>query len=116
MGPGRIRHGEVVAYPATLKRGELPGEEYRVQAFRIAEQAITLAGYRLADLLNQDVRGLRGRGTGHPVTGRRERSRRLFARIMVPYDAWHRAGPPVFTGSPHDRWRIGRLPVVACRL
>jgi hypothetical protein len=41
------------AYPATLKRGELPGEDYRVQAFRIAEQAIALAGYRLGDLLNR---------------------------------------------------------------
>jgi hypothetical protein len=40
-------------YPATLTRGELPGEEYRVQAFRIAEQAIALAGYRLGDLLNR---------------------------------------------------------------
>jgi hypothetical protein len=40
-------------YPATLKRGELPGEEYRVQAFRIAEAAIALAGYRLGDLLNR---------------------------------------------------------------
>jgi hypothetical protein len=40
-------------YPATLKRGELPGESYRVQAFSIAEQAIALAGYRLGDLLNR---------------------------------------------------------------
>ena len=40
-------------YPATLKRGELPGEEYRAQAFEIAGQAIALAGYRLADLLNR---------------------------------------------------------------
>jgi hypothetical protein len=40
-------------YPAALKRGELPGEDYRLQAFRIAEQAIALAGYRLGDLLNR---------------------------------------------------------------
>jgi len=40
-------------YPPTLKRGELPGEGYRVQAFRIAEAAIAIAGYRLADLLNR---------------------------------------------------------------
>jgi hypothetical protein len=40
-------------YPAMLRRGELPGEEYRVQAFKIAEQAIALAGYRLGDLLNR---------------------------------------------------------------
>jgi hypothetical protein len=40
-------------YPPTLKRGELPGEGYRVQAFRIAEAAIAIAGYRLGDLLNR---------------------------------------------------------------
>ena len=41
------------AYPATLKRGELPGDDYRQQAFITAQQAIALAGYRLADLLNK---------------------------------------------------------------
>ena len=40
-------------YPATLKRGELPSEDYRVEAFRITEQTIALAGYRLGDLLNR---------------------------------------------------------------
>ena len=39
-------------YPATLKRGELPGEEYRKRAFATAQLAIALAGYRLGDLLN----------------------------------------------------------------
>jgi hypothetical protein len=40
-------------YPATLKRGELPGDSYRQHAFTIARQAVALAGYRLADLLNR---------------------------------------------------------------
>jgi hypothetical protein len=40
-------------YPATVKRGELPGDDYRRRAFTIAQEAIALAGYRLADLLNR---------------------------------------------------------------
>jgi hypothetical protein len=40
-------------YPATLKRGRLPDDAYRRQAFTIAGQAIALAGYRLGDLLNR---------------------------------------------------------------
>jgi hypothetical protein len=40
-------------YPATLKRGEVPGDDYRRHAFAIARQAIALAGYRLGDLLNR---------------------------------------------------------------
>ncbi|HEY0003307.1 MAG TPA: S1/P1 nuclease [Pyrinomonadaceae bacterium] len=40
-------------YPASLKRGQTPGEEYRRQAFEISKEAIALGGYRLAQLLNQ---------------------------------------------------------------
>jgi hypothetical protein len=39
-------------YPVTLKRGEVPGEQYRLSAFAIAQRAIARAGYRLGDLLN----------------------------------------------------------------
>jgi hypothetical protein len=41
------------AFPATLRRGELPSEQYRANAFEIAQEAIALAGYRLGDLLNR---------------------------------------------------------------
>jgi hypothetical protein len=44
---------KATVYPATLKRGELPSEDYRVLAFSIAQQAIARAGYRLGDLLNR---------------------------------------------------------------
>jgi hypothetical protein len=43
---------KATVYPAALKRGEVPGDEYRIRAFTIAERAIALAGYRLGDLLN----------------------------------------------------------------
>jgi S1/P1 Nuclease len=39
-------------YPVTLKRGEMPGEQYRLTAFAIAQRAIARAGYRLAEMLN----------------------------------------------------------------
>ena len=39
-------------YPDTLKRGEMPGKQYRLTAFAIAQRAITRAGYRLGEMLN----------------------------------------------------------------
>jgi hypothetical protein len=44
---------KATVYPVTLKRGELPSEDYRALAFAIAQQAIARAGYRLGDLLNR---------------------------------------------------------------
>jgi hypothetical protein len=41
------------AYPATLRRGQMPSAAYRANAARIALEAVALGGYRLADLLNQ---------------------------------------------------------------
>jgi S1/P1 nuclease len=62
---GRLQPGDVKAwslegfvttkatiYPATLQRGQLPDEQYRTATLAHARQAIALAGYRLADLLN----------------------------------------------------------------
>ncbi len=40
-------------YPSTLKRGEMPSENYRKMAFKIAEEQIALAGYRMGEMLNQ---------------------------------------------------------------
>lgn len=40
-------------YPASLKFGEMPSEEYKKMAFEIAEEQIALAGYRLGAMLNQ---------------------------------------------------------------
>lgn len=42
-----------VVYPRTLRRGELPSNSYRQLALETAETKLALAGYRLADLLNQ---------------------------------------------------------------
>ncbi len=47
----RISSTEV--YPPTLKRFEMPSEAYKRRAFQIAQQQITLAGYRLGEMLNQ---------------------------------------------------------------
>lgn len=40
-------------YPSWLRRYETPPEKYRKSAYRVAELAIALAGYRLAEMLNQ---------------------------------------------------------------
>lgn len=40
-------------YPQTLERGRMPNDEYTGLAFRTSKETIALAGYRLADLLNQ---------------------------------------------------------------
>ncbi|HYO90372.1 MAG TPA: S1/P1 nuclease, partial [Pyrinomonadaceae bacterium] len=42
-----------LVYPSSLQRGQLPGDTYRLMAFRTSKEAIALAGYRLADLMNQ---------------------------------------------------------------
>lgn len=40
-------------YPQSLRRDERPSDSYRAMAFATSEEAIAIAGYRLADLLNQ---------------------------------------------------------------
>ncbi len=40
-------------YPASLKFGEAPSNEYKKMAFDIAEEQIALAGYRLGAMLNE---------------------------------------------------------------
>lgn len=40
-------------YPRTLRRGQMPADAYRADAFRTSEEAIALAAYRLADLLER---------------------------------------------------------------
>ncbi|MBC7910195.1 MAG: S1/P1 nuclease [Pyrinomonadaceae bacterium] len=40
-------------YPSWLKRFQTPSEKYRKQAHTVAEPAIALAGYRLADMLDR---------------------------------------------------------------
>lgn len=40
-------------YPSSLKFGEMPSDNYKKQAFEIAQEQIALAGYRLGEMLNQ---------------------------------------------------------------
>jgi hypothetical protein len=44
---------KAVVYPSSLKRSNKPKESYRKTAFDRAEPAITLGGYRLAEMLNR---------------------------------------------------------------
>jgi len=43
---------ERMGYPKALQRGETPSDEYRKAVFTVADEAIALGGYRLADLLD----------------------------------------------------------------
>jgi len=40
-------------FPSSLKRNEMPSNEYKKQAFEIAQEQIALAGYRMGEMLNQ---------------------------------------------------------------
>jgi hypothetical protein len=40
-------------YPQSLLRGQMPDDNYRRRAFTTSKESIALAGYRLADMLNQ---------------------------------------------------------------
>ena len=40
-------------YPATLKRNEMPSDDYKKMALQVSEEQIALAGYRLGAMLNQ---------------------------------------------------------------
>jgi hypothetical protein len=42
-------------YPASLHQKQEPSTDYLKMGFRIADEAIALGGYRLADLLNKDL-------------------------------------------------------------
>jgi hypothetical protein len=54
-----LKTAEAIAYPASLKPTSndhpTPGEGYRKKVFAFADEAIALAGYRLADLLNRTL-------------------------------------------------------------
>lgn len=40
-------------YPQTLKRGELPSAAYQKMSFKIAEEQLAIAGYRMGEMLNR---------------------------------------------------------------
>lgn len=44
---------KALIYPSTLERGVQPPESYRKMAFETSETELALAGYRLAEMLNQ---------------------------------------------------------------
>jgi hypothetical protein len=63
---GRLRSGDFAAwsreslattqqeiYPRSLRRRRMPSAEYQARAQALAQEAIALGGYRLADLLNR---------------------------------------------------------------
>lgn len=48
-----FRIASTKVYPANLIRNQTPSEAYKKQAFKIAQEQIAVAGYRLGEMLNQ---------------------------------------------------------------
>jgi hypothetical protein len=48
-----LETAKAVAYPRTLRRRQMPSDDYRRATFTASKAAIAAAGYRLADLLNR---------------------------------------------------------------
>jgi hypothetical protein len=48
-----LQKAKDTAYPISLKRNQNPGGAYQSAVFRVSEESIAKAGYRLADLLNK---------------------------------------------------------------
>ena len=48
-----FRLASTEVFPPNLKRFEVPSESYKKQAFKISQERIALAGYRLGQMLNQ---------------------------------------------------------------
>jgi nuclease S1 len=46
-------YAKSAVYPSWLRRYEVPPKKYRKSAYHVAESAIALAGYRLAEMLNR---------------------------------------------------------------
>lgn len=51
-----FRLASTEVFPPTLKRFEVPAENYKNRAFAISQEQIALAGYRLGEMLNQIFR------------------------------------------------------------
>lgn len=49
----RVTCAKRSVYPSSLRRYEMPSKKYRKNVYRVAEPAIALAGYRLAEMLNR---------------------------------------------------------------
>lgn len=46
-------YNNTVVFTSDLKRNQTPSDQYKKKAFKLAEQQLTLAGYRLGETLNQ---------------------------------------------------------------
>ena len=76
-------------YPSTLKRGEMPTENYRKMAFGIAEQQIVLAGYRMGEMLNQ----IFGQNTAVAVNS--DQPCKIITKVRYPVTQTNPAGQPL---------------------
>lgn len=65
-------------FPASLKRFEEPSKSYQNSAFKISEEQIALAGFRIAELLNRVL------GEKKPVAANSEVPCKIIRRVHYP--------------------------------
>lgn len=78
-------------YPASLKLGITPSENYKKMAFEIAEEQIALAGYRMGEMLNQ-------------IFDSQTITREDFDKERGKYEKEVRTGGSTIGQGPNDSW------------
>ncbi len=78
-------------FPDTLKRNEMPSENYKKTAFEISQEQIALAGYRIGEMLNQ-------------IFGSREMTRENFDKDKNKYEEQAKAIGDKIGQDEYDSW------------
>ena len=71
-------------YPKTLIRNQMPSENYQKMAFEIAEEQITLAGYRLGAMLDQILRAQTAAPTNAQTNISEDVQCKIIRRVSYP--------------------------------
>jgi osmotically-inducible protein OsmY len=78
-------------FPDTLKRNEMPSENYKKTAFEISQEQIALAGYRMGEMLNQ-------------IFDSRELTREDYEKDKNEYQKQSEATESTIGQGANDKW------------
>ncbi len=67
-------------FSADLKRYEMPSEKYKKNAFRISQEQLTMAGYRLGEMLNEIL----GSNSASPKANANAQICKIIRRVQYP--------------------------------
>ncbi len=85
-------------YPASLKFGEPPSDDYKKMAFEIAEEQIALAGYRMGAMLNQ-------------IFGSQELAKAEFDKDKVTFENQAKKDGNTIGQGANDYWLLSKTRV-----